>query len=174
MRRDGAVPAEREKPKGESADERDARLEQSFTYDRRGERTTMAFVSAYRDELVEEFFAWREREYQSHRTTGEGIFDGLRRWEVSRFGSRLDNGPHGILLFGVRINLAPVDGGRVIPPGYFDRPAVVVTSTPGDPVKRLARGMTPPRKPSRAQTDERLMELRRQADGLVLDTDGVA
>lgn len=171
MRR-GAAATDREKPKGENADDRDARLEDFYTYDRQGERSTMAFVSRYRDELTAEFFAWREREYQTGRTTGEGIFDGFRRWQVSRFGAQLDNGPHGVLLFWVRCQLAPEHGGRKIPAGYFDRPAVNVTGLPSN----VSRAVGTIKRPglSRRATDERLTELREQVKGLQLDTDGVA
>lgn len=163
-----------EKPKQESADDRDARLESGYSYDRLGERTTMAFVSVYRDSLVDAFYEWREREYQLHRTTGEGVFDGLRRWEVSRFGAQLDNGPHGMLLFWVRCKLTPEHGGRVISPGYFDRGPVQSKRLPATPevmVDKLSREMTMPHAPGKKAHEKRVAELEQQRDGLRLDVD---
>lgn len=163
-----------DKPKQESADDRDARLEAFYSYDRLGERSTMAFVSVHRERLVREFFEWREREYQIGATTGEGIFDGLSRWEVSRFGSRLDKGPHGLLLFRVRCNLAPEHGGRVISPGYFDRSTPMAKRLPASPdvmVDKLSREMQMPYPPGKKQHEKRVAELEAQRDGLKLDTD---
>lgn len=159
-----------DKPRHEGIDERDARLESNYSYDRRDERSTMAFVSVYSGELTREFFEWREREYQLGRTTGEGIFDGLRRWEVGRFGARLDNGPHGVLLFAVRCNLAPEHGGRKLPLGYFDRKPLPPKALPSGEIDALAakaaRGTTMPRGMSRRQREERIQELDKQAAAL--------
>lgn len=154
-----------EKPKGESQDDRDRRLEEAYAYDRQGERSTLAFVSVYRDDLAEEFFDWRAREYDARRTTGEGIFDGLRRWEVSRFGSQLDNGPHGVLLFAVRCKLDVSQGGRPIPPGYFDRkpaPAKAVPQTETG-LSRAVESMPRPRM-SKREVDAKVRMLEGQAD----------
>ena len=159
-----------DKPRHEGIDERNARLESNYSYDRRDERSTMAFVSVYSGELTREFFEWREREYQLGRTTGEGIFDGLRRWEVGRFGARLDNGPHGVLLFAVRCNLAPEHGGRKLPLGYFDRKPLPPKALPSGEIDALAakaaRGTTMPRGMSRRQREERIQELDKQAAAL--------
>lgn len=162
-----------DKPRQESADDRDARLEEFYSYDRRGERSTMAFVSVYRDELVTAFFAWREQEYQAHRTTGEGIFDGLRRWEVGRFGAQLDAAPHGILVFWLRCQLAPEHGGRRITPGYFDRAAQSrrAPATAEGMADKLGREMAMPHPMGRKAYERRVAELEHQRDGLQLDTD---
>lgn len=167
-----------DKPRHESIDERDARLESDYSYDRRGERSTMAFVSVYSGDLTREFFEWREREYQLGRTTGEGIFDGLRRWEVGRFGSRLDHGPHGVLLFVVRCNLAPEHGGRKLPLGYFDRKPLPPKALPSGEIDGLAakaaRGTTMPRGMTRRQREERIRELDKQAAALRAEAEAEA
>lgn len=156
-----------EKPKGESMDDRDNRLESYYSYDRQGERSTMAYVSTYAAELAEAFFAWREIEYQLSRTTGEGIADGLRRWEAGRFGAQLDAGPHGILWFRVRCLLAHEHGGRKLSPGYFDRTPAPARAIPGSvetAADKLSRGMKMPHGPSRAQHERRVAELEAQRD----------
>lgn len=172
--RPASASAVSDRPRQESADDRDARLEAAYSYDRMGERSTMAFVSVYRDQLVKAFFEWREREYQTHRTTGEGIFDGFRRWQVSKFGSQLDRGPHGILLFWMRCQLDPGAGGRVISPGYFDHGPTQAKRLPANPevmVDRLSREMAMPHAPGKKQHERRIAELEQQRAGLNLDVD---
>lgn len=173
MRPAGAIPAVPDKPRQESADDRDARLEAFYSYDRRGERSTMAFVSVYRDELVADFFAWREREFQARRTTGEGIFDALRRWEIGRFGAQLDAGPHGILTFWMRCGLAPEHGGRRLSPGYFDRASQPrrAPATVEGMADKLGREMAMPHPMGRKAHERRVAELEQQREGLALDTD---
>lgn len=162
------VPTVAEKSRQEGLDERDDRMERAYNFDRRGERSTLAFVTTYRDELVEEFFAWRRQQALDGIWTGEGVFDGLLRFERARFGADLYVGARGVLWFGVRVKLAPGEGGRHLPPGYFDRAPVKVKALPARAADALAakaaRGhrMPLPRM-SRAQRDERLLDLERQA-----------
>lgn len=163
MRPASAAPAQ-PAPAGKyaSMDERDARLEESYVFDRCGERSTMAFVSVYLLELVEEFFAFREREYQLHRTEGEGVFDSLRRWERGRFGAQLPPVEHGLIAFRVRCKLAPEHGGRVLPPGYLERTPRPVKALPADLSK--AAGTMPRARMTKRQVEERVRMLEGQAE----------
>lgn len=169
MRPTRARAEEPERRKDESADERDERMEQAYNFDRRGERSTLAFVTTYRDELVEEFFAWRRQQGLEGLWTGEDVFAGLRRFERTRFGADLYVGAHGVLLFAVRVKLDPADGGRKIPPGYFDRRLAKGKGLPSkDPdalAAQAARGHRMPRTgQSRQERDEQLMRAQEQAD----------
>lgn len=166
-----------EKPKGESMDARDERMERALDYDRNGEASTMAYVSSQKLLLVGEFMAWREEQYQLHRTAGETIFESLKRWEVIRFGGQLFPAAHGILAFWVRCSLAPEHGGRRLPlPGYFEHGPTQAFRKPATPdamVRTLGREMTMPSPtPSRKAHQARVAELEKQRDGLNLDVDG--
>lgn len=172
-------------------DERDARLERLYDFDREGEPSTMAYVSGYAQQLVGEFMEFREQQYQLHRTDGESILETLTRWEVIRFGSTLFPSAHGVLSFWVRVKLAPEHGGRRLPKaGYFDAggpgmkckrcvsdmpppAAKVVQRLLADPEKaadKAARDM--PHAPGRKAYERRVAELEQQRDGLNLDVDG--
>jgi len=82
-------------------DERDVRLESTYTYDRDGFQSTLAYVSAHRDDLVQEFFAWRRN------NPGGEMEPAVRSWEGGRFGAQLDVAAHGIVMFGIKAFLAP-------------------------------------------------------------------
>ena len=60
---------------------RNTRLEGQYTFDRRGERSVLSFVTTYREELVEEFRAWREAHPDGSHA------DALRLWRSSDSGS---------------------------------------------------------------------------------------
>lgn len=144
-------------------DERDQRLEARYLHDKRGERSTMAFVDSYRDELVAEFFDWRRKMTADGMWMGEGVMDALRRWERSRFGADLDAGCHGLLSFAVRSKLSLADGGIYIPAGYFDKPQHLAKPLPRTNAATLAakavHGMEMPKPPSRAEVDRQRREV---------------
>jgi len=75
---------------------RNTRLEGQYTFDRRGERSVLAFVTTYREELVEEFRAWRDAHPERSHA------DALRLWEVERFSERLYPSAHGAMAWAVR------------------------------------------------------------------------
>lgn len=156
-------------------DERDARQERMYDFDRQGEASTMAYVSSYAQQLVVEFMEFREREYQLHRTGSESVLDTLTRWEPIRFGSQLFPAAHGILAFWVRAKLLPEHGGRRLSPGYFGHGPTQAKRLPASPdamVKNLGREMTMPHAPGRKAYEKRMAELEQQRDGLQLDVDG--
>lgn len=161
-------PEEPKEPDRLSLDERDQRIESRYLYDRRGERSTMVFVDVYRNELVREFFEWRADMTRQGIWQGEGVYEALRRWERSRFGTDLDVGAHGILRFWVSVSLSPDDGGRPIPPGYFDRTKRLVRPLPktnaATIAARLTRGMEMPEAPSRAELDRQRRQLLSEAE----------
>lgn len=89
---------EPEKPKRESIDERDARMDSMYTFDRGpdADMSVLAYVSRYQDELAVQFFDWRRD------NPGGELQDALRRWEVVRFGAQLFLSAHALLRFAVR------------------------------------------------------------------------
>ena len=86
---------------------RNTRLEGQYSFDRRGERSVLSFVVTYREELAEEYRAWRG----AHRGGSEE--DAVRRWEAVRFGEALYMSAHGILIRQTRIYGNPVEPGRL-------------------------------------------------------------
>lgn len=75
---------------------RNRRLEAEYKFDRRGERSVLAYVSRYEDELVEAFESWRLMHQDGSRS------DALLRWEAERFGATLYPAAHGVMAAAVR------------------------------------------------------------------------
>ena len=92
-------------PKGETVDERDARMDARYSFDREGD-SVMVYVSRCQDALAQEFRTW-------HRTHGDGLSvrDSLaqRRWEQIRFGDELFPSAAGILRFAIHRLTFPAD-----------------------------------------------------------------
>lgn len=84
------------------------RLEERYSYRRDTDATgesglsTVAYVSAYRDELAQEFFRWWETQPERQRADAA-----LVTWESLRFGATLERAAHGVLWFAVRGCLIP-------------------------------------------------------------------
>jgi hypothetical protein len=95
-----------QKPKaGESTFDVDQALESRYNFDRGADRdmSVLAIVSAYQDELAEEFFAW----WEGRRFGNELARDALQRFECVRFGAELFPSARGLLWGAVRRRLAP-------------------------------------------------------------------
>jgi hypothetical protein len=65
----------------------------------------LAIVGRDRFALAGEFERW----FETHHQFLEPAAEGLRRWEVERFGGQLYASAHGVLWFVVRRNLRPAD-----------------------------------------------------------------
>lgn len=76
--------------------ERNVRLEGKYTFDRKGARSTLAFVGEHLAELVEEFQIWWAHHPDETRERA------LKRFEQDRFGELLYPAPHGMLVGAVR------------------------------------------------------------------------
>lgn len=158
MGRRNIAPEPEGKPKHESQDERDARLESRYTFDRSDYATVLAYVSANKWDLADEFLTWK-----SGLTFGAPWRDDLRQFERWRFAHELDAAPHGILAFTVAFKLFPDDPkfatlrrAKLTPPG-------AVPKTP----ERAARAHEmPATHGTRKEIDARLIELQRQADAI--------
>jgi len=113
----------------ESAEERDARMEKAYTYDREGQPGTLEYVSANRKELAAQFLEWVSK------TENPDHDDLLSAWERTYFGAELWKLAHSMLLFEVTRQLKERSG---IPIKLGTLPARQACETNLDYIHRLA------------------------------------
>lgn len=77
--------------------ERDTRLESRYSFDHKGARSVLAFVTEHLVELAEEFATW----WADHAEEREKA-KALARFEAKRFGELLYPAAHGVLAAAVR------------------------------------------------------------------------
>lgn len=132
----------------ESQDDRDAFLEQTYTYDRSGYPNTLAFVAGEQEPLVRAFHA-----------SWEGIEDdpkaALLRFEVDKFGAALEPQAHGILAFAVKRSMrkgVPELRRAKVPPRKEGEPSLEylvricrANGWPAAPAAEVLRSMPHPR-----------------------------
>ena len=149
-----STPDSEGKPKHESQDERDARMDQHYVFDRSEWPNLLAYVSAEKEALVREFLDWRVG-------LSEGKWrEDLRRFEVHRFQNQLDAAPHGILAFAVEFEMYPND------PRFASlrKPKATLAGPVAKTPERAAREHEMPKaRPTKREFQERLDSLTEQA-----------
>lgn len=161
MKRAGAEAPALPANQRESTDDRDARMELRWVYDRRGERSTLAFVAVYQDELAEEFFSWRQGNAYGD------VWAALEQFEAWRFAAPLDRVSHGMLRFAVRYKLDQSEGGKRHRPDRrrpLGDPMALTPKAPGVMVTQAAKALEMPRRLIGRALDNRVRELQGQAE----------
>jgi hypothetical protein len=137
---------------------RDASVEGRYTYDRQGCPSTVCFVFERKEALAEEFRRW-----QVGRSQGRWR-DDLVRFELGRFNHELEPAAHGMLAFEVERQMFPDDPRFSV---LLPRRAVEQPAPAPETVEAAAEAHAMPQPMTEDQVQERLFDLRAQAESIV-------